>query len=489
MTKVRMHGRTIKRYENYDKVNYSITDTIRALQLRDGMTISFHHHFREGDLTVNQVIEAIHELGIKDLTIFASSLGNVHSPFIKWIKDGTITSIHTSGLRGELAQFISRGGLENPVIIRSHGGRARAIEAGDVKIDIAFLAVPSADRMGNANGHGKNTKCGSLGYAMVDAAFADKVVLLTDDLVDYPNMPSPISQTQVDHVVVLDRIGDPAGIASGATRFTKNPKEILIAKQTAKVITNLEYYKEGFSFQTGSGGASLAVSRFLEEKMLKDSITASFVLGGITEPIVSMHEKGLIRHLFDVQSFDLAAVDSVFRNPNHHVISASTYANAFNMGPITTNLDYVVLSALEIDKSFNVNVMTGSDGVVMGASGGHCDTAESAKCTIIVAPLYRGRIATVVEKVTTVITPGSSVDVLVTDRGIAVNPKRADIMEQLTNAGVKTVSIESLLDMVNVLIGSANPIEFTDRVVAKVEYRDGTIIDRIMAVKDIDSDA
>jgi citrate lyase subunit alpha/citrate CoA-transferase len=64
----------------------------------------------------------------------------------------------------------------------------------------------------------------------------------------------------------------------------------------------------------------------------------------------------------------------------------------------------VVLSALEVDTNFNVNVLTGSDGVLRGASGGHCDTAVAAALSIIVAPLVRGRIPTLVDNVLTCVT-------------------------------------------------------------------------------------
>ncbi len=96
----------------------------------------------------------------------------------------------------------------------------------------------------------------------------------------------------------------------------------------------------------------------------------------------------------------------------------------------------VVLSALEVDRHFNVNVITGADGVIRGASGGHSDTAAGAKLTIVVVPLVRGRIPCVVDRVLNVVTPGETVDVLVTERGIAVNPRRKDIEEQLYVAGI-----------------------------------------------------
>jgi len=465
------------------KVKGNVKEAILKSGLRDGMTISFHHHFRSGDYVLNDVMTIIDEMGFKDLKIAASSLTSAHNCLIDFIKSGVVTGLHTSGLRGELAKEISNGLMEEPVVIRSHGGRARAIEAGDIHIDVSFLGVASSDAYGNANGQIGSAVCGSLGYAQVDAMYADHVILVTDHLVDYPNVPSTISQMNVDQVVVVDRIGDSTKIASGATRFTKNPKELLIAKQASQVIIESEYFKDQFSFQTGSGGSSLAVTRFLETAMIDQGITARFALGGITQPMVALHEKGLIKHLFDVQSFDLVAAESMKKNENHHEISASLYANPHNLGCMVNQLDVVILSALEIDKAFNVNVITGSDGVIMGASGGHCDTAASAKLTIIVAPLTRGRIPTVVDKVDTIITPGTSVDVLVTDRGVAINPLRGDLIDQFKNSDLNLVSIDELIEKASAIVGPKKALIHTDRTVAYIEYRDGSVIDEIKEVK------
>ncbi|MCD4714921.1 MAG: citrate lyase subunit alpha [Clostridiales bacterium] len=479
----RIHGKMIKPYkgpfDGVGKVTSSLREAIQRADLKDGMTISFHHHFREGDYIINTVMDQIAELGIKNLTIIPSSLGKVHEPLIGHIESGVVREIHTSGLRGKLAEFVSDGKLGTPLIIRSHGGRARAIEAGEVKIDVAFLAAPRSDKMGNASGNGKYTQCGSLGYAIVDAKYADTVILITDDLCDYPNIKPSITQDLVDSVVVLDSIGDPNGIASGATRFTKNPKELKIAEYAANTIMSLPLYKTGFSFQTGSGGSSLAVTRYLKENMKLNDIKASFALGGITQPMVELLEEGFVGCLYDVQSFDLTSTASIAKNENHIEISASQYANPSNKGCMASMLDFVILSALEIDTDFNVNVMTGSDGVIMGASGGHCDTAASAKVTIVVAPLYRGRLATVVEKVTSVITPGNTVDIFVTERGIAVNPRRKDLLEILEKTTLPLVTMDDLLEKVDRLVGKPVPIEFEERIVAKIEYRDGSIIDTI----------
>ena len=465
------------------KLLNNIKDAIVKCGLKDGMTISFHHHFREGDYILNKVVDTIASLGIKNLTLAPSSLSNVHKGILKHIKSGVISKITTSGLRGELGEEISNGLMNEPVIIRSHGGRARAIEAGDIKIDVAFLGAPSSDEYGNASGSRGVANCGSLGYAKMDVLYANKVVIITDCLVDFPNVPASFSQTNVDYVVKIDKIGDPAGIASGATRYTKNPKELLIAEYASKVIVESGYFKEGFSFQTGTGGATLAVSRFLKTEMLNAGIKASFALGGITKPMVEMHEEGLIKHIFDVQGFDLSAVESIDKNPNHHEIDSSFYANPHNKGCIANKLDVVVLSALEIDTDFNVNVMTGSDGVLRGASGGHSDTAACAKMTVIVSPLIRGRIPCVVDCVNTVITPGASIDVLVTEIGIAINPKRVDLIEKFKGVNIPVYTIEELKKKVEVIVGVPDKIEYDEKVIAVVEYRDGSIIDVIRKVK------
>ena len=461
----------------------SIKEAIIKCGLKDGMTISFHHHFREGDYIINMVVDAIAELGIKNLTLASSSLSNVHSALIPHIKSGVITKISTSGLRGKLGDEISKGLMDEPVIIRSHGGRARAIEAGEIKIDVAFLGAASSDEYGNACGTGGTANCGSLGYGLIDAQYANKVVIITDCLVDFPNTPASISQMNVDYVVKIDKIGDPTGIAKGATRYTRNPKELLMAEYASKVIVNSGYFKDGFSFQTGTGGATLAVSRYLRNEMINAGIKATFALGGITNQIVEMHEEGLVKHIFDVQGFDLGAINSISKNPNHHEINSSLYANPHNRGCIANKLDVVVLSALEIDTDFNVNVMTGSDGILRGASGGHCDTAACAKLTIIISPLIRGRIPCIVDSVNTVITPGDSVDVLVTEIGIAINPKRTDLMERLKNINIPVFTIQELKDKVESIVGVPDKIEYEDKVVAVVEYRDGSIIDVVRKVK------
>lgn len=490
------NGPAYRPYQNTSKANLqaqkprnikmcdSLENVIRRSGLQDGMTISFHHAFRAGDLTLNLVMNAIAAMGFKNLRLASSSLSDCHSPLVEHIRNGVVSEIYTSGMRGPLAEEISRGLLAKPVQVHSHGGRVNLIESGELTIDVAFIGVPACDEFGNTNGFSGAACCGSLGYARVDAEYAGCVVLLTEAVVAYPHHPASIAQDKVDLIVQVEQVGDADKIGADTTRMTSNPRELLIARRAAEVIAGSGYFVEGFSLQTGTGGASLAVTRFLEDKMLRRNITAAFALGGITSTMVDLHEKGLITKLLDVQSFDKQAASSLARNPRHIEISANQYANFSSKGASVDRLDVVVLSALEIDTGFNVNVLTGSDGMLRGASGGHCDTAAAARLSIIVAPLVRGRIPTLVKEVTTCVTPGSSVDILVTDHGIAVNPARPELAERLQQAGLPVVTIDWLYQRALILTGEPQPIKFTDRVVAVVRYRDGSVIDVVHQIQE-----
>jgi citrate lyase subunit alpha/citrate CoA-transferase len=322
-----------------------------------------------------------------------------------------------------------------------------------------------------------------MGYAKCDAQYAKKTVILTNNIVPFPNVPFGIPECDVDYIVEVDEIGNAAGIMKGATRFTTNPKELVIAELAADVIEASGLLAEGFSFQTGTGGASLAVARFLREKMIAKKITASFALGGITGSIVDLHEEGLVKKVLDVQGFDLRAAESLKNNRFHHQISAVYYASPKGDGAAVNQLDVVVLSALEVDVDFNVNVLTGNDGVIMGAIGGHQDTAYGASVTIVDCPLTRGRIPCLVDRVSTIVTPGKTVDVIVTEHGVAVNPLRNDLKEKLAAARIPLWSIEELRARVEAMVGKPDPVKYTDKVVGIVTYRDGSVIDLIRQVK------
>lgn len=466
------------------KIVATIKEAIEKVGFKDGMTVSFHHHFRNGDYIVNMVMKTLVDMGFKDITIAASSLGEAHDPVAEYIEKGIVTGIQTSGIRGKMGEVVSRGKLKTPAILRSHGGRVRAIEEGDVHIDVAFIGAPTSDEYGNARGKGGKSDCGVLSYAMVDAKYADHVVVITDTLVAFPNFPPSIEAVDVDYVVVVDEIGNPKKIASAAARLSQDPRDLMMAESCVNIMAAMPYFKDGFSFQTGAGGPSLAANRFLEPLLVERDIKIKWIIGGITAPAVDLLEKGLVENIVDAQDFDVPSVQSVHDNPSHYEISTSQYANPANKGAFVNKLDFVILAALEVDTDFNVNVITGSDGILRGAPGGHPDASAGAKCCIIVTPLVRGRMPTICERVVTVTTPGEVVDVVVTEYGLAVNPLRKDIIESLDAAGIKHMPIEALKELAYSMVGRPDEVQFDDKVVALMEARDGTILDVVRKIKE-----
>lgn len=467
----------------------SIHEAIVKCGVRDGMTLSFHHHFREGDYVLNTVMQEIHDMGIRDLTLCASSLGKANDAILPFIEDGTITSIYSSGVRGKIGEAISNGKLKNIAVMYSHGGRVRAIEEGRIHIDVAFIGAPTADEYGNLRAVGGKSDCGVLSYAYADAQYADRVVAVTDTLVPFPNIPASISMVNVDYVCVIDEIGNPAKIASGAAKPTTDLRKQMMAKYCSDFVAASPYFKDGFVYQTGVGGASIASTIYLAEEMRRSGIHMSLGLGGIATPMVRLMEEGLIDKLVDTQDFDLGAVQSIREHPDRHIeISGSEYANPMNKGAYVNKLDFVILAALEVDTHFNCNVITDSTGMITGAQGGHPDTAAGAKCTIVITPLIQGRSPAVCTDVTTVTTPGETVDVIVTDYGIAVNPARPDLFEAAEKCGAQVYTIEQLRDIAYSIVGVPEQIRFDERVVGIVEARDGTIMDVVRKRKEFTFD-
>ena len=464
------------------KLVANIHDVLVKCGIKDGMTLGFHHHFREGDYIVNMVMEEVHKMGIKDITICASSLGKAHDPIVPYIEDGTITNIQSSGVRGRIGEAISAGKLKGRAIMRSHGGRVRAIESGETRSDTAFIGTPTCDDYGNCRGIGGKSDCGVLSYAMVDGDYADKVVAITDCLVPFPNFPAHISMTKVDYVVVVDAIGDPKKIATGAAKPTTDMRKLMMADYCTQFVVNSPYFKDGFSYQTGVGGASIASTISLAKIMKERNIRMRFGVGGLTKPMCDLLINNQVDCLLDTQDFDLAAVESV-KNLKHFRISAGEYADPFNKGAVVNKLDFVILAALEVDVNFNCNVVVGSDGVITGAQGGHPDTAAGAKCTIVIAPLLQGRIPAICSEVTTVTTPGESIDVVITDYGIAINPRRQDLIEAMKGVDLPFKTIEELRDIAYSIVGEPEKVQFGDRVVGIIEARDGTIMDVVRQIK------
>lgn len=455
----------------------SLEEAFDKYNIKDGMTLSFHHHLRNGDYVLNSVMEIIKKRDLKNMQIAASSIFPNNEVMVDLIKKGNITKIYANYINGKVGDAITSGYLRDKLYMFTHGGRAYAIESGMIKIDCAFLAAPTVDKFGNASGAYGESACGALGYACSDDIYANKVVLVTDNFIDKLDKYQ-LDGKYTDSVVIMDKIGDKYGIVSGTTKITKDPIGLKIARSTAKLLDELGLIKEGFTMQTGAGGTSLAVCSYVKDIMKKKHIKAKFATGGITGYYVDMLKEGLLDSIYDVQCFDLEAVNSYRDNENHHGMSASFYANPFD-DCIVNKLDFVILGATEIDKDFNVNVTTDSHGNIIGGSGGHADTAHGAKVSVITTNLVKSRMPIIKDRVTTITTPGKDIDVLVTERGIAINPLRKDLIEKLKDSKLEIKTIEELMDISNTLTGKPQKIEKSEEVVGYVVYRDGTIIDNI----------
>lgn len=467
-------------YEN--KLRASLDEAIDACAVKSGMTVSFHHHLRDGDFLVNMVAEKLAARGLKDLVFAPSALFPVHEPLVGHIENGVISHIEGS-MNGPIGRACSRGRMKKACVLRSHGGRYRAIQDGDLHVDVAFIAAPVADSFGNANGRSGPSACGPLGFAAADALYADKVVVVTDNLVPFPCHPWVIRGGNVDHVCVIEKLGDTEKIVSGTTKITRSPTRQLIARYGAELVRDSGLLDEsGFTFQAGAGGVSLAFVQYLAEIMRAKKVKAAFARGGSTEILVGLLNEGVVEYILDGQAFDTAGVRSLRDNPRHIETDPFTSYNYHSKGNFATMVKVSILGATEVDLGFNVNVNTHSDGWLQHGIGGFTDACD-AHLTIITAPLVRGRLPIIVDSVTTVTAPGEMIDVIVTERGIAVNPRRADLLERLKGTRLPLKSIEELHDMAVKMTGSPRKPEFEDRIVAVIEFRDGTVIDTVRQLR------
>ena len=430
-----------------------------------------------------QALQAAGEMGVKDLMWFPSASFPCHEPVIDLMDQGVVHHIEGS-MNGPLGRYTSEGKMRGLGVLRSHGGRWQAIQDGDVHIDIAVIAAPTADSFGNANGSHGPSACGSLGFALADSIYADHVIVVTDNLVPFPCIPWQIQGNNVDFVVEVDSIGDPSKIVSGTTQITKSPDRLLIAEYVARFVRDAGIMKDGFSFQAGAGGIALAFAQFLREMMKDAGVKARFVRGGSTQYLVEMMDEGLTDYILDGQTFDLAAVESIATNPRHVPTSPFTSYNYHGKGNFASMVDAVVLGATEVDVNFNANVNTHSDGVLLHGIGGWQNCLFSG-CTILAVPAVRDRIPVLVDEVTTLTGPGELIDVVVTERGIAINPRRTDLLEAVEGSDLPIRPIRRSKKRWR---GSSeeSPRRPDSRTspVAVIKWVDGTVIDTVWQVAD-----
>jgi len=474
-------GQAISSCADYPADGNKLVPTLREALiksgLKDGMVISTHHHFRDGDLLSNQIFDIARELGVKNLVWAPSASFPCHEYLIKYLEDGTINRIEGS-MNGPLGRFTSEGKMAGLAVLRSHGGRYQAIQDGDLKIDITVIGAACCDSFGNANGLNGTSASGGLGFALADSQYASKVIVVTDHLVDFPCIPWQIQGNDVDYTVLVDKVGIPEKIVSGTTQITKSPDRLLLAELTARFCDVTGIIHEGFSFQAGAGGTALAVGDFFYKIMKEKGIKARFARGGSNLYLVKMLEEGYVDYILDGQTFDLFGVKSMAVNPNHVMTTPYTSYNYHGKGNFAGIVDVAILGATEIDVNFNGNVVTHSDGCLLHGIGGW-QNCLFAKTVIMPIPLFRDRIPVIVDQVTTLCGPGELIDVIVTERGICINPLRTDLIEKVKDSDLPIVNINDLKQEAERVCGRPEKPKFADEVVAAVKWVDGTIIDSI----------
>ncbi|MFA8449567.1 MAG: citrate lyase subunit alpha [Bacteroidales bacterium] len=465
--------------------------------IEDGDVISYPHYYRTGDKGLELVVQKLRQYGKKNICLYANAIFDHTEPWLQnAFRDGVLTSFYGNPYR-KFGAFLMNGGLDQPSVGFSHGNRVRKLQTGEIKVKVAFGPVPMADIHGNASGCLGDSKhwCGPLGLFLADAEYADYVCLLTGDVSDRLLIPASISMELVDFVVPVDCPGLAEGIGSGTLNIEKarsNPFNAKIAENVTKVMHAAEVIQDGFNFQVGSG-AGLVVLDNIRQELRSRKIQANYAIGGITSLHVDMYKEGLIDSLMHGQLFEASdkVVSSLYNDAKHVEISTGYYASVAGKEAAVNMLDVAVLSALELDLEFNVNTVC-ANGRIIGGIGGGQDVAAGADLTIMFLPLATGKngkgFPKVVEKVYTKTTPGEVIDVVVTEDYVVVNPnskstKKNILIERAKEFGLNIIDIETLHDF---SIKKAKefgvlPIltEVTDRVIHYIEWRDGTLLDKI----------
>ena len=467
--------------QNGDKCVPDLATALQLCGLRDGIVISSHHHLRDGDAIALQALQTAAKMSVKDLMWFPSASFPSQKPVIDLMEAGVVHHIEGS-MNGPLGDYCSQGKMRGLGVLRSHGGRWQAIQDGEVHIDIAVIAAPTADPFGNATGTTGKSACGGLGFALADSMYADKVIVVTDNLVPFPCVPWQIQGNNVDYVVEVPSIGDPSKIVSGTTQITRSPDRLLIARYVAEFLRDAGIMRDGFSFQAGAGGIALAFVDYLRRMMKEANVKARFVRGGSTKYLVELLDEGLTDYILDGQTFDLDGVRSLASNPRHVSSSPFTSYNYHGKGNIASMIDAVVLGATEVDVNFNGNVVTHSDGRLLHGIGGW-QNCLFAGCTILAVPSFRDRIPVIVDEVTTLTGPGELIDVVVTERGIAINPRRQDLIDATKNSKLPIRPMQEIQKEVFTICGGRpQKPRLTDRPVAVVKWVDGTLLDTVWQV-------
>ncbi len=480
------------------KIRPSIREAIERCGLKDGDTISFHHGLRNGDRVMEFVLREIIAMGFRDLALAPTSLFPCQIPVVMdAINEGVITQIKGGSVRGDLGYLIARGGMKKLFETRSHSGRAADVETGQLEIDVAFCAVASSDRFGNCNGwRGKpNSMFGPLSFMVPDARFAKKgFVVITDNIISGVSPFLTIGMQQVTDVVEMDCIGDNHGLGSGETATADiTPERLRALSNIVAVIKALDIKGRKPCVQLGSGVGLAAINHLAKEGILID-----MMIGGVTEDLVAAANSGLVWQLYNGQCFDRVAAITMRAMWNVTTPMDMIHYGSPYRCPVTGMLDVGLLGAIEVDRNFDVNVTTFSNGIPSKAIGGHTEVARGADVAIVQAPLNRKGNRIIREKVTTVSTPGRYfVDFVMTPDGMIVNDRptnakagrNLELKAKMEKAGVKFLSMEDAVAIADKRASEhPQPVEpvYGDKIVGVSKYLDGTILDSIYEVKNVD---
>jgi len=476
------------------------TATLDAVMdlIKDGDAISYPHYYRMGDKGLQIILKKLKEYKKKGIILYASAIFDNTDPWLaEAFADGTLAGLYGNVYRKIGARVMRGDFLPWQTVGLSHGNRVRKLQTGEVHVKIAFGPVPIADIYGNANGlMGKEDQlCGPLGLFAADSIFADYTCLLAGTISQQLILPAPISMENIDFVVPLDPPGLLSGIGSGTLDLKKirsrNFNQI-IAHGVTRVMQAARVMKDNFNFQIGSG-AGLIVLDYIRQMLKQQKTRANFAMGGCTTMHVEMLEEGSIKMLMHGQLFEASTrvIQSLLTHPLHHEITSGYYASVANKESAVNMLDLAVLSALEVDREFNINTVC-ANGKIVGGIGGSQDVAAGADLTILFLPLATGKdgngFPRVVDKVYVKTVPGEVIDVVVTEEYVALNPNskssyREAIKDNAHREGVNLISMDELQDKAlakaNEIGPRPKPVELTDEVVHIIEWRDGTLLDTI----------
>jgi citrate lyase subunit alpha/citrate CoA-transferase len=129
-------------------------------------------------------------------------------------------------------------------------------------------------------------------------------------------------------------------------------------------------------------------------------------------------------------------------------------------------------------------VVTHSDGRLLHGIGGW-QNCLFAGCTILAVPSFRDRIPVIVDEVTTLTGPGEMIDVVATERGIAINPRREDLLNAVQGSSLPIRPIQDIQRVAEKICGGKpQRPRLRQNPVAAVKWVDGTVLDTVWQVGD-----